>query len=51
MAKAVTTPPRGSRDFLPKDVRQREYVTRIIRDVYQSHGFAPLETQIGRAHV
>jgi histidyl-tRNA synthetase len=25
-------------------VRQREYVTRIIRDVYQSHGFAPLET-------
>lgn len=44
MSKAVTTPPKGSRDFLPRDVRQREYVTRIIRDVYQSHGFAPLET-------
>jgi len=44
MAKAVTTPPKGSRDFLPRDVRQRDYVTRIIRDVYQSHGFSPLET-------
>jgi histidyl-tRNA synthetase len=44
MTKLVTTPPRGSRDFLPRDVRQREYVTRIIREVYQSYGFAPLET-------
>ncbi|HET8933548.1 MAG TPA: histidine--tRNA ligase [Polyangiales bacterium] len=44
MTKLVTTPPRGSRDFLPRDVRQREYVTRIIRDVFQSYGFAPLET-------
>jgi len=44
MTKPVTTPPKGSRDFLPRDVRQREYVTGIIRDVFQSHGFAPLET-------
>jgi histidyl-tRNA synthetase len=44
MTKPVTTPPKGSRDFLPRDVRQREYVTRIIREVFQSHGFAPLET-------
>jgi histidyl-tRNA synthetase len=44
MTKPVTTPPKGSRDFLPRDVRQREYVTNIIRNVYQSHGFAPLET-------
>lgn len=44
MTKPVTTPPKGSRDFLPRDVRQREYVTRIIRDVFQSYGFAPLET-------
>jgi histidyl-tRNA synthetase len=29
---------------LPRDVRQRSYVTNIIRDVFQSHGFAPLET-------
>jgi histidyl-tRNA synthetase len=44
MTKPVITPPKGSRDFLPRDVRQREYVTGIIRDVFQSHGFAPLET-------
>jgi len=44
MTKPVTTPPKGSRDFLPRDVLLREYVTRIIRDVFQSHGFAPLET-------
>jgi histidyl-tRNA synthetase len=44
MTKPVTSPPKGSRDFLPRDVRQRDYVTRIIREVYQSHGFAPLET-------
>jgi histidyl-tRNA synthetase len=44
MTKLVTSPPKGSRDFLPRDVRQRDYVTRIIRDVFQSRGFEPLET-------
>jgi histidyl-tRNA synthetase len=44
MTKLVKTPPKGSRDFLPRDVRQREYVTGIIREVFQAHGFAPLET-------
>jgi histidyl-tRNA synthetase len=44
MTKVVTTPPKGSRDFLPRDVRQRDYVTGIIRDVFESYGFAPLET-------
>jgi histidyl-tRNA synthetase len=44
MTKVVTTPPKGSRDFLPRDVRQRDYVTAIIREVFESHGFAPLET-------
>jgi histidyl-tRNA synthetase len=42
--KATTKPARGSRDFLPEDVRRREHVTRIIRDVYEGHGFEPLET-------
>ena len=32
------------RDFLPADVRRREYVIRIIRQVYESYGFEPLET-------
>lgn len=44
MSKIATTPAKGSRDFLPRDVRQRMFVTGVIREVFQSHGFAPLET-------
>ena len=32
------------RDFLPEDVRRREYVVAIIRSVYDRYGFEPLET-------
>ena len=32
------------RDFLPADVRKREYVIDIIKQVYESYGFEPLET-------
>lgn len=32
------------RDFLPEDVRRREYVIGIIRRLYESYGFEPLET-------
>ncbi|MCA1642668.1 MAG: histidine--tRNA ligase [Acidobacteria bacterium] len=39
-----TNPARGMRDFLPADVRRREYVMRVIRDVYERYGFEPLET-------
>ena len=39
-----TQPARGMRDFLPADVRRRNYVINIIREVYESYGFAPLET-------
>jgi histidyl-tRNA synthetase len=39
-----TNPARGMRDFLPADVRKREYVIGIIKDVYESFGFEPLET-------
>jgi histidyl-tRNA synthetase len=39
-----TQPARGMRDFLPDDVRRREYVVRIIKDVYDRYGFEPLET-------
>src|SRR5947199_10601437 len=41
---ASTNPVRGMRDFLPADVRKREYVIGIIKEVYQSYGFEPLET-------
>lgn len=44
MASTKTQPARGMRDFLPADVRKREYVIRTVREVYESYGFEPLET-------
>ena len=44
MSTLSTKPPSGTRDFLADDVRRREYVMRIIREVYESYGFEPLET-------
>ncbi|HSU24428.1 MAG TPA: histidine--tRNA ligase [Pyrinomonadaceae bacterium] len=41
---ASTNSARGTRDFLPSDVRKREYVIGIIKQVYESYGFEPLET-------
>ncbi|HEV7700536.1 MAG TPA: histidine--tRNA ligase [Pyrinomonadaceae bacterium] len=41
---ASTNPARGMRDFLPADVRKREYVIGVIKSVYESYGFEPLET-------
>ncbi|HWW74523.1 MAG TPA: histidine--tRNA ligase [Pyrinomonadaceae bacterium] len=41
---AKTQPARGMRDFLPADVRRREYVISVIKDVYERYGFEPLET-------
>ena len=32
------------RDFLPEDVRRRQYVIGVIADVYQKYAFEPLET-------
>jgi histidyl-tRNA synthetase len=32
------------RDFLPEDVRRREYVIRVVTEVYERYGFQPLET-------
>jgi histidyl-tRNA synthetase len=39
-----TQPARGTRDFLPDDLRRRHYVIDIVRDVYRRYGFEPLET-------
>src|SRR5918911_2768074 len=44
MAAGKTQPARGMRDFLPADVRRREYVIGIVRAVYERYGFEPLET-------
>jgi histidyl-tRNA synthetase len=32
------------RDFLPEDVRRREFVISVIKRVYERYGFEPLET-------
>jgi histidyl-tRNA synthetase len=39
-----TRPARGMRDFLPEDIRRREYVASIVERVYRTYGFEPLET-------
>jgi histidyl-tRNA synthetase len=39
-----TQPARGMRDFLPEEVRRREYVIDVIERVYRRYGFEPLET-------
>ena len=41
---ARTEPARGMRDFLPEDVRRRNYVIDVITRVYERYGFEPLET-------
>ncbi len=35
---------KGMRDFLPEDMIKREYVISIIKDVFESYGFEPVET-------
>jgi histidyl-tRNA synthetase len=32
------------RDFLPEDVRKRDYVIGVVKEVYERYGFEPLET-------
>jgi len=39
-----TQPARGTRDFLPDDIRRRQHVIDVVRDVYEHYGFEPLET-------
>lgn len=38
------TPPSGTRDFLSRDVRQREAAFAAARDVFERYGFEPLTT-------
>lgn len=42
MIKAQTL--KGFRDFLPKEARKRQYVINILKKVFESYGFEPLET-------
>jgi histidyl-tRNA synthetase len=44
LTSSNTQPARGTRDFLPGDVRRREHVIGVVRDVYERYGYEPLET-------
>jgi len=35
---------KGFRDFLPNEARKRQYVINILKNVFESYGFEPLET-------
>ncbi len=37
---------KGFRDFLPKGARKRNYVLNILKEVFESYGFEPLETPV-----
>src|SRR3990172_1529629 len=35
---------KGFRDFLPQEMRKRQYVQNLLKEVFESFGFEPLET-------
>lgn len=37
---------KGFRDFLPAEAKKRQYVTSILKKVFESYGFDPLETPV-----
>ncbi|HEV7127199.1 MAG TPA: histidine--tRNA ligase [Ktedonobacterales bacterium] len=44
MAKTSATPPRGTRDLLPRDLVVRNRVFDLLRATFERYGFEPLET-------
>ncbi len=40
------TLPKGTRDFLPSEVRKRRYIFDTIRSVFESYGYDPIETPV-----
>lgn len=46
MARLTARTPKGMRDFLPADMIKREYVFGIVRDVFESYGFEPINTPV-----
>src|SRR5262245_45209286 len=39
-----TQPARGTRDFLPDDIRRRQHVIDVVRDEFEQYGYEPLKT-------
>src|SRR5918992_5927889 len=44
MASKGFDPPSGTRDFLAHDLRVRDHVFAVIREVFERYGFEPLQT-------
>ena len=44
MATVKPTIPKGTRDFSPHQVAQRDYVKSVLVAVFQAYGFQPIET-------
>ncbi len=44
MAKTKPGIPKGTRDFDPIEIARRDHIFNAIREVYQLHGFRPIET-------
>jgi len=38
--------PKGTRDFLPSEVKKRKYIFDTIRSVFESYGYDPIETPV-----
>ena len=36
--------PKGTRDFLPAQAIRRQYIFKIIKEVFETYGYAPIET-------
>jgi histidyl-tRNA synthetase len=46
MAKLQARTPKGMRDFLPGEMRRRDYVFGVLRGVFESFGFEPISTPV-----
>ncbi len=46
MAKMKARTPKGMRDTLPLDMLKRQYVFGVVRSVFESFGFEPIDTPI-----
>ncbi len=42
--KAVLSPPSGTRDFFGEELRRRQAAVSVIEQIFQAHGFDPLQT-------
>ena len=38
--------PKGTRDFLPEEMRKRNYIFNTIKEVYALYGFQQIETPV-----